>query len=220
LTIAWDFDGLCAQAADALRAEADRLDAEQAVRGVDALDELALHPILRSGLANAGYAALPEQRYPGDRARPNRAEGERCDVVLLDEADADHARLLDPLDAGTLFAERGVAPESALWIEIKIAHQHALIEGVARPNPRYGAVLLREAPKDARKLHRDPHIRSAALLLVMFNTDEPTARHDVEAWRRRCLERAIPLAAPYQRRFPINDRIGNAVGAVLLAPVA
>ena len=49
---------------DALRAEADRYDREQSVRGLDALDELSLHPVLAEGLGRAGFGVYPEQHYP------------------------------------------------------------------------------------------------------------------------------------------------------------
>ncbi|MEO1128217.1 MAG: hypothetical protein AAFX05_00750 [Planctomycetota bacterium] len=213
----WDWDGLCSAAAAALQAEADRLDLEQAVLGLDAFDELALHPLLRAGLASTGCAVLAEQRYPDGRARRRRSEGERCDIVLLD--DAEHARLLDPLEEGTLFASLGASPDDALWIEVKVAAQSAVIDGIARPNPRYSSVLLRDVPADARKLHKDQHVRWAAALIVVFNADAETAAHDVESWRARILERNVPLATPFQRTFSLTDRIGNGVCTVLLAPV-
>jgi hypothetical protein len=212
----WDWDGLCGSAAAALRAESDRLDLEQAVLGLDALDELALHPLLRAGLASTGCTVLAEQRYPDVRARRRRSEGERCDIVLLDGAE--HPQLIDPLEEGTLFASLGAAPDAALWIEVKVAAQCALIDGIARPNPRYNSVLLRDVPADARKLHKDEHIRSGAALVVVFNADAETAAHDLEAWRVRTLERGVPLTTPFQRQFTITDRIGNGVCTVLLAP--
>ena len=111
-----------------------------------------------------------------------------------------------------------MAPEEALWIEVKVAAQFALIDGVARANPRYSGVLLREVPADARKLARDPVIRDGATLVVMFNADEPTAAHDLEAWRVRAIEKAWPVRTPIVRRFVINDRIGNGVVSVIAIP--
>ena len=66
-----------------LRADAAALDAEHAVYGLDARDELALHPLVASWLNHAGFGVHREQRYPADRPRTSRiSEGERCDFVL------------------------------------------------------------------------------------------------------------------------------------------
>ncbi len=238
----WDLDLVADLAAAGLRRHAGALDDEQAVRGIDALAELRLHEILRDGLGaeqpdGSRFPVLAEQRYPGDRSRPRRSEGERCDIVLLPAADGGtpglsrrgqapddtpdpdspwRRRLLDPLEAGTLFEGFGVAPEEALWIEVKVAAQFALIEGVARASPRYSTVMLREVPRDARKLAADPVIRDGAVLVVMFNADEATAAHDVEAWRVRGMEKKWPIRSARVRRFAINDRIGNGVAGVLV----
>ncbi|QYU66125.1 hypothetical protein J4558_14085 [Leptolyngbya sp. 15MV] len=124
----------------ALREKALNLDAENAVHGLDAHEELWFHPLLADGFAAAGLGVAREALYPGNvealaRLRARRAQRERCDLVLLPRAGA---RLLDPVarsierdDIGTtLFAPvaehlppepSGVAPADAYWMEVKVA---------------------------------------------------------------------------------------------------
>ena len=203
-----------------------------------------LREALAAELPDGGrFGVLAEQRFPGDQLKPKRSEGERCDIVLLppsgtseppggtsglprrgwsppDTATPDspwRRRLLDPLEAGTLFAGHGVPPEDALWIEVKVAGQCALIDGIGRANPSYSSILLRDVPADARKLAADPVIRDGAVLVVVLNADEATAAHDLEAWRVRCIEKGWPLETPFVRHFGIGDRIGNGVTSVVVS---
>lgn len=212
----WSLAEICALAADALRAEAARLDEEQSPYGVDARDEVALHAVLRAGFERAGLGALAEQRYPASRFRPRRSEGERCDIVLTP---APGQTLIDPLLADTLFANEGVDPAAALWLEVKTAHQFALIDGVAGPSPRYAAQLLTEATADVRKISRETGARFAAVLLILFTERDDIARHDLEAWLSRCLDRRLPVESPVAERFPIADRLGNGVCTIALTRV-
>lgn len=202
----WTLDEVCAAAAEALRSTASALDAEHSPYGLDASIEVGLHPVLAAGLARAGWNVLKESRYPSAAGRTSRAEGERCDIVLTPTPGE---TLRDPLLAWSLFADRGADPSEALWLEVKTAHQFAVIDGAARPNAQYGAEMLTLATADVRKLAADPGILHAALLLVMFTADEATAEHDLTAWAHRCLDRGLPISAPIARGFPIADRIGN-----------
>lgn len=211
----WDLRAILDAAAGALDAEARRRDLEQATRGLDALEEVELHPLIAAALSRAGFGVHPEQRYPGHRARPRRSEGDRCDLVLTQSAD-DH--LLDPLAANTLFGHCGADPADACWIEIKAAHQHALIDGAISPGA-WSSQLLTAATADVRKLARDPTIVTAALLLVLFAEDERIAEHDLFAWLHRCLDKSLPVASPLLASFPITDRLGNARCAVALVRV-
>lgn len=67
----WDDRLLLETAARALRDAAGRLDAEQAVRGLDALEELEFHALLAAGLGPT-WGVLREQPYPGDRTPSKR----------------------------------------------------------------------------------------------------------------------------------------------------
>ncbi len=188
-------------------------DAEQAVYGLDALDELALHPLIAAALAQVGYGAHAEQRYPGAWNRRRKSEGERCDLVVTPDA----RPLRDPELAGTLFATAvdAVDADEALWLEIKTVAQFEQ----AGPFKRYASELLSTVSADLAKLARDEVIRHAALLIVLFTADDATAEHDLTAWHHRCLDRGHSVHTPAKRTFPITDRVGNAACTVAVFPV-
>ncbi len=207
---------ICDSCAEALRERARALDEEQSPYGLDSLSELDFHPILREGCRRAGYTVLPEQRYPTHATKSRRSEGDRCDIVLV-EPPATH--LVDPLMAGTLFGARGVPPEEALWIEVKVVPQFALVGGVACANQGYSSLLLQSASADVRKLAGDPAIRCAAVLLVMFGASEDILRHDVDAWACACLDKGLAIGAPVASAFGVADRLGNRACAAVFTPV-
>lgn len=212
----WDRRVIVESLAQGLRAEQEYLDAEQSVRGVDALDELALHRLLLRGLVDAGLGALSEQRFPAVAGRRRRSEGARCDIVVTE---APGGALVDPLQSDTLFAGEGVDPGEAFWIEVKIAAQHAVIEGVGRPNPRYSAQLLTGVVRDVRRLAAESGIAHGAACAVVFIEDAAIAEHDVAACAHRCLDKGLTISAPVTESFPITDRIGNGLCCVALFPV-
>jgi hypothetical protein len=241
----WDLDLICELAAKGLERRARELDAEGSVRGIDCMKELELHAILREALGvelpwgggGGRFGVLEGERCDivllppatGDDA-PGGTPGSPVGTPGLprrgdapaDTPDAEspwRRRLLDPLEAGTLFEGFGVPPEDALWIEVKVAGQFAVIDGIGRPNPSYSSTLLREVPADARKLASDPIIRDGAVLVVVFNADEVTAAHDLEAWRVRGIDKGWPFETPFVRTFAIADRIGNRVASVVVGGV-
>ena len=195
-----------------LRAEEERRAREQAVHGLDALEELELHPILGEALRAGGYVLLPEQHYPLPRRRRTDTEGERCDLVLTHE-DVPLATLeRDP----TLFdPPKLVAQDEAFWLEVKVVGQYT-IEG---PNPRYASQLLSEVRQDVNKLSRNPGILQAGLLVVLFTADEATAEHDLAVWLDRCLQKGLPVGSPCLRRLTITDHLGNTCCTAGLYPV-
>ncbi len=91
----WRAEEIADIAAGALARHDRRLAEEQAVYGLDALDEVGLHPILAAGFSEAGLGVLREQPYPSRWRKKTRAETEgeqeglplprdreRCDLVL------------------------------------------------------------------------------------------------------------------------------------------
>lgn len=193
-------------------------DLEQAVYGFDHLDELGLHPLIHAALRTGGYGVWPEQRYPGDREKKKRSEGQRCDVVLTPFTDAGRPalRLREEAAKGTLFDDgEAVDPRDAYWLEIKTVAQFE----TTGPFGGYSGELLSAVAQDVMKLWRDPHLRHAGLLLTLFTADSSIAEHDAVAWHARCLERGYPVGVPASRGFAITDRIGNAWCAVYVFPV-
>lgn len=210
----FDLAGIADAVVAGLRAESERLDDEQAVYGIDAREELELQPTLAEAMCAAGYGVFREQRYPADRRRHprNESEGERCDFVLT----PDERGLRQANGEPSLFDDpEAVDLDVALWVEAKVVHQFQ-IDGA---NAGYSSQLLSTVRHDVTKLSKDDGILHAALLIVLFVRDGAVVEHDLNVWQSRCLERGLPIGAPYRRRLEITDRIGNGVCAVELVPV-
>lgn len=228
----WSAFEIAAIAARALRGAAEALDTEQSPRGLDALDELALHPILADGLAAEGLGVLREQPYPGAAGHPIRRERERCDLVLTDSPGLP---LRDPVSdrrerraaVGTLFERHvaesqppaaGVPCDEAFWLEVKVVGQFCFTDGVPGPNPTYVADMT-ACLSDLAKLARDPIILHAAAVTIVFSQDERTLRHDFAIAVDRAIRGQTPIGGPGLECFAITDRIGNAVAGVGVIPL-
>jgi hypothetical protein len=211
--VIWSIAELADALEAALRTEADCLDAEQSVRGLDALDELSVHPLLAGGLSAVGHGVFGEQHYPTVGRRQRDSEGERCDLVLTPGG----RDLNDPSREPTLFdPPDAVALDEAFWLEVKVVCQFTP-EG---SNQHYTTQLLSTVREDVTKLSRNRGIRHSALLIILFAEDRSIAEHDLAAWLDRCLGRGLPVGSPSVRTFGITDRLGNGVCAVALYPVS
>lgn len=219
---------------EGLRAHAEALDEEQAVQGIDALNEVALHALLADVLRVSGHGVLRERPYPGHKDmgsagnRPTHAARLRCDLVLtpapgivLGDPVAD-LRERDALE-GTLFARAelkptkpAVPPEDALWLEVKTLGQFCFKRGVPAPNTTYAGELTLAVFEDLAKLSHEPLIRHGALVLVLFTLDRTTAEHDVGVAMHRALDKGVTFRSPITGGFTISDRIGNAWCAVVV----
>jgi len=207
--ILWSTAGIAESVLAGLHDRAQCDDAEQAVYGFDALDELGLHPLIHDALRDAGYGVWPEQRYPGHRHRRRKSEGLRCDVVLTPEA----LPLREPEIRDTLFdCLPATDPEQAYWLEIKTVAQFE----TNGPFRRYTSELLAPVAQDVRKIWTDAKIHHGGLLLVLFTEDQHVAELDLATWQTRCIDRGLPIGIPTVRGFAINDRIGNAWCAVAM----
>ena len=208
----WSIADIADAVAEGLRRRAKALEREQAVCGLDGLDEVSLHPIIARALEAADYGVHREQRYPTDRRHRRLAEGKRCDLVLTPggrglEAEDERATLFDAPDPVDL--------DQAFWLEVKtLAQFHG--EG---PNHGYASNLLSTVGEDVTKLSRDRGIIHAGLLIVLFVEAALVAEHDLGVWQDRCLERGLPIGAPSRRELAIGDRLGNRVCAMAVYPV-
>lgn len=185
---------------------------EQAVSGLDAKKELALHPILHAALRAASFGVHVEQRFPSERAHRRRSQGARCDIVLTESG-----RPLEvPTTQQSLFALPDATPlRDAGWLEVKcVAQYHEL-----GPNRAYAHALTHPVWKDVQKLARDEGIEHAAVLLILFTEDEAVAEHDLGVWSSRASLRGLPLWPRLTRAVPIGDRLGNRVCTVALFPI-
>ncbi len=205
-----------ASVADALAAGLEQREAEfareQAVYGLDHLDELGLHPVLSRALRDAGFGVFDECRYPAARSSRRKSEGDRCDLVLT----PDGRDLHEPEAAATLFdPEDAVELSEALWLEVKLVRQFT----DSGANPRYSSILLRPPRTDIVKLASDGSICHAGLILVLFTADAAIGIHDLRVWEGRCVEQRLPIGVPSIRQIPISDRFGNSVCTVALYPI-
>lgn len=229
----WSIDQIADFVAESLSAENLRLRAEDAVTGVDALDELALHPVVAGHLERSGLGVLREHPFPSPKgSRTKRSERERCDLVLLEEPGS---MLVDPVEIllrereleGTLFhpvasraaALPGADPRDALWVELKVCGQYELVSGVPIANSAYTTGVVRGPATDIRKLARERGIRLGVSALVLFAESEAVARHDLAIAAHRWVDMGLPIREPVVRVIPIDERIGNRVAAVCLTAV-
>lgn len=208
----WSWDDLAEALGSGLTRAAAEVEEEQAVRGLDARLELALHPVLHAALRDAGYGVHPEQRFPKDRGKRRRSEGVRCDMVLTPSGrpladDAPQTGLFAPGDA--------LALRDALWVEVKVVAQFRELA----PNRAYAQALQQPVWRDVTKLASDPGIEHAAVLLVLFTADAVTADHDLGVWASRASARGLPLLHRVTRSVAIGDRIGNRLCTAALFPI-
>ena len=197
----WRFDEVADAAGEALaRAEAD-LRAEQAVYGLDAMNEVALHAVLAAGLAR-GYAVEREAHYPSDlgKKRPGRR---RCDLVLTPRG-----RPLLKADALDLFTPPDACPAGeALWLEVKVAHQFA--EG-GRRHAGYGQQWREATVRDLRKMEAEPLVRTAGLLLLVFTDAEATVAKDLELFEDVLARKEVLAGFRQVRGVDLLERNGHA----------
>lgn len=208
----WVWEDLADALAEGLRTASADVELEQAVRGLDALVELELHPVLHAALRARGYGVTPEVRFPREQQKRRRSEGSRCDMVLTPGG----LPLADATAQLGLFAPRdAVALVDAAWLEVKVVAQHHE-EG---PHRAYAYALQHPVWRDIDKLAGDPEIRHAAVLLVLFTEDPAVADHDLGVWASRASMRGLDILPRVQRSLLIGDRLGNRACTIALFPL-
>ena len=230
----WRVSAILQGCCDAVKARDEALSAEQAVHGIDAIEEIGLHPILAGGLAEAGFGVRREVVYPGEQAAGlSRSRRARCDLVLLPEPGmvledpAGEQQMLDRSE-GTLFGDiaHAIEPDTArvpagdaYWLEVKSVAQHAFVDGVPVPNRAYESQIVRGVMTDAVKLAGDASIWSGGAMIVLFAGSEAIADHDLHAVAHKLLDLGVPVGAPEVGGVPIEDRAGNAWCGIGLYPI-
>lgn len=205
-----------------------------ATKGLDALPEVQLHPLIAQAFAHEPLGALREARYPTAKTeRPSQTQRDRCDLVLTPET---HMSLFDPVQEqrevakaeGTLFAPvaqtrtptaNEADPSLAYWIEIKAVPQFRYVDGVPIPNSNYATELTRWLRADVIKLASDPLIMHAGVLVVLFNELEEAGEHDLMLAVRGLIDAELPVGVPEIEKLPIADHAGNAWCTLGLVPV-
>jgi hypothetical protein len=206
----WDFSTVADRLGEVIaRAEAD-LRLEQAVYGLDARDELAIHVMLAEGLRRH-YEVAREVHYPSS-AGNKLTHRKRCDLVLSPKGrplrlDSAPPNLFDPPDLAS--------PAEALWLEVKVAYQFR--EGGAR-HGGYGAQWRTNVVEDLVKMEAEPLIKEAGLVLIVFNESDQILDKDLELFESVLALKEVLAGFRHVRSVPILDRIGHHVCTAALWP--
>lgn len=203
---------------DGLVREDHALKLEQAVAGLDALNEVSLHEAIARALEATGFGVVREVPFPSltpDQKRdPQR---QRCDFVLTPRIgegvrDVIRTRRAKQKAEALLFApeeEEGAAPEDCLWIEVKCVGQFTYTHGIPGPNRAYTSELVGAVRRDVEKLGADSSIEHGAAVVVLFSGSREVAEHDLGVAANRALDRGAVIKAVRIEHAPIVDRIGN-----------
>lgn len=191
------------------RREAD-LRAEQAVYGLDVLDEKQLQTVLANGLTDFCEVAR-EVHYPSSIGK-KLTHRQRCDLVLTTKGrplklDREAPMLFDPPNLS--------APGDGLWLEVKVACQFR--EGGA-PHGGYGNQWRDAVVDDLRKMETDPLIRDAGLALIVFNESQEVLAKDLELFESVLMCKEVLAGFRQVRTVAILDRIGHRVCSVAVWP--
>ena len=197
----WDFSTLADRLGEVLSQAEGDLRLEQAVYGLDARDELALHRLLAEGLA-LHYGVAREVHYPSSAGR-KLSHRQRCDIVLsplgrplkLDSTLPTLFDLADQCDAA-----------DALWLEVKVAYQYR--EGAVR-HGGYGAQWRSAIVEDLRKMEADDRIHHAGLVLIVFNESADILDKDLQLFEDVLAQKEVLAGFRQVRSVPILERMGH-----------
>ncbi len=206
----WDFHDLADHLRDALQAAESELRLEQAVYGLDALDEIPLQTMLAQRLA-AFYEVAREVRYPATAGK-KLSNRPRCDLVLTPlghplKLDIAPPTLFDPVEL--------TEPDEALWLEVKVAYQFR--EGGVR-HSGYGAQWRTAVVEDLQKMEADPLIHEAGLVLIVFNESPAILEKDIELFEDVLTRKEVLAGFRQVRSVEILDRIGHRLCTVAVWP--
>ena len=206
----WSFSTVADRIGEVLaRMEAD-LRLEQAVYGLDAKDERALHTVLSEGLT-AFYGVAREVHYPSSVGR-KLTHRQRCDLVLTPKGRPLKLDFAPP----TLFDSPNMATASeALWLEVKIAYQFR--EGGVR-HGGYGAQWRTNVVEDLRKMEVEPLIKDAGLMLIVFNESDEILQKDLELFEDVLARKEVLAGFRQVRSVPILERMGHKLCTAALWP--
>ena len=208
--MAVELDILADRVAAALAEHESALRLEQAVYGLDSLDEVSLQSVVAAGLA-AAYSVAREVHYPSSVGK-RLASRQRCDVVLTSPA----APLRLDSSPATLFdAPQFTLPADAFWLEVKAAFQCRSIDV---PHRGYGQQWRGAVVEDLRKMEADPLIRHAALLLVVFTESREVVEKDLDLLEAVLARKEVLAGFRQVRHVEIIDRIGHRICTAALWP--
>lgn len=205
-----DLNILATQIGAILTAREAELRLEQAVYGMDSLDELQLHALIADGL-KPHYDVAREVHYPSTFGK-KLSNRKRCDLVLSPTGaplrlDSKPPSLFDP-QVFTL-------PQEAFWLEVKSAYQFRA------PDVRhsgYGQQWRSAVIEDLRKMDAEPLIHSAALLLIVFTESQELLEKDLQQLEDVLVLKEVLAGFRQVASVPITDRLGHRLCTAALWP--
>ena len=201
MSLLWDFSTLADHVGQAIAQVEAELRLEQAVYGLDAKDELALHALLAERLT-AHYEVAREVHYPSSWGR-KLTHRQRCDLVLTPKG---RPLKLDHTPPTLFDAPNQATAADALWLEVKVACQFR--EGGVR-NVRYGQQWRAAIIEDLRKMEADELIREAGLILIVFNESAEVLDKDLELFENVLAQKEVLAGFRHVRSVPILERMGH-----------
>jgi hypothetical protein len=208
--VIWDFSTVTDRLHDAIAsAEAD-LRLEQAVYGLDRMDERQIQALLAERLSTS-YSVAREVHYPSSRGN-KLSHRARCDLVLSPKGlplrlDSAPPSLFDPASM--------CEPAQALWLEVKVAYQFR--EGGVR-HMGYGPQWRQRVVDDLRKMEAEEHIHEAGLVLVVFNESQSVLDKDLQLFEDVLVRKEVLAGFRQVRSVPITERIGHNLCTVAVWP--
>jgi hypothetical protein len=205
-----DWDRLADLLADGLLERERALSLEQAVYGLDSLDELKLHDVIAT-IFSSHCSVAREVHYPSSAGR-RQTHRNRCDLVLCPagrplKRDTAPTTLFDPPDESL--------PQDAMWIEVKLARQ---FQSIDRRDSSYGSKWRSKVMADLQKVESDPAVRDAALLLILFTGTEAAIEPDLDAFETALAIAGLLSGFRSARTTTIADRIGHRFCTVVFWP--
>lgn len=212
-----DLDILAKQIGAVLAAREAELRLEQAVYGMDSLDELRLQALIADGL-KAHYDVSREVHYPSTFGK-KLSNRKRCDIVLSPSGAP--LRLDSTLVKGnpsqpSLFEPQVFTlPQEAFWLEVKSAYQFRA------PDVRhsgYGQQWRSAVIADLKKMESEPLIHSAALLLIVFTESQELLEKDLQLLEDVLVLKEVLAGFRQVASVPIGDRLGHRLCTAALWP--
>ena len=206
----WDFPNIVSVLAGAIETQEGALRTEQAVYGLDSLDELQMHERIAAAMLGA-YSVAREVHYPSS-AGNKLTHRRRCDLVLSPlgkplKLDSRPPSLFDPPDP--------TEPGDALWLEVKVAYQFR--EGGIR-HGGYSSQWRNGVVTDLQKMEQEAPIRHAGLLLVVFTESIEVFEKDVELFEDVLVQKGVIAGFRQARSVSILERMGHRYCSVVVWP--
>jgi len=207
----WDLHELAGRLGQTLQDAENAYRIEQAVFGLDALDDLELHQLFVRGLSPT-CSAQREVSTPATSAK-RRNLRVRADLVLTPAGrplrTSDEPDLFTPADA--------CPPEEALWLNLRVIRQ---FPPLSNPTSTHGAAFRAALAVDHSKLIADARITDSALAVVVFSDTQETLGGFVQAIDADLalagLTPADSAARRHVRSVSITDRLGHRLASVAL----